>query len=381
MPTYIWQRPDWPSFHWSAEPILPLLAEVRFQHGQFLGAMAAAGLDTRGEAELSATIDNTMASSAIEGEALPPASVRSSIARRLGFPGSGAPSDPRVEGITEMMLDATQNFQTDLTENRIFTWHRALFRGMENPGRFEKAPLEIGRWRTDAHGAMQVVSTAFVGGKLPRVHFEAPPAERLPADMARFLSWFNASPPGVDGLLRAAIAHLWFVTIHPLDDGNGRVGRAIADLAIAQTEASGHRFYSLSGAILKQRRGYYDALERAQKGDLDITEWLRWFLTTHHLAIKDAMATATRVIDAGRFWAALSASSPPINERQRKVLAKLSDGWEGPMTTKKWAALCRTSPDTAQRDIADLVARGLLRPNDKGGRSKGYLFTAWENMG
>ncbi len=372
MPLYIWQRPDWPLFRWNAEQVLPLAAEGRFQHGQFLGTMAAAGPDVRQEAELSATIHDTVASNAIEGEDLPPASVRSSIARRLGFPsGTVASVDQRVERITEMMLDASQNYQQALTVERIFGWHRLLFEGMKGG----RDPVEVGRLRNDALGAMQVVSTAHRGGKLPRVHFEAPPANRLAAEMAKFLAWFNADAPGTDGLIRAGIAHLWFVTIHPFDDGNGRLGRAIADLAIAQAEAIGRRFYSLSGAILKQRRGYYDALERAQKDNLDITDWLMWFLRCHSLAITDAKTTAARVIDIARFWAEANAADPPINARQRKVLGKLVEGWEGLMTTRKWVAICGTSSDTAQRDIADLVARGWLRPNHKGGRSTGYILS------
>jgi Fic family protein len=233
----------------------------------------------------------------------------------------------------------------------------------------------MGRWRTDTHGRMQVVAAAYAGGKTPRVHFEAPPADRLPLEMTRFLAWFNTGNVNMDGLSHAGIAHLWFVTIHPLDDGNGRIGRAIADMAIAQAERDGRRFYSLSSAILRQRRAYYEVLERTQKSDQDITEWLIWFLECHMQAIEQAEATATTIIDTAKFWTAMDTCGHPVNERQRKVLGKLLDGWEGFLTTRKWVAICGCSPDTAQRDIADFVSRGLLVPNGKGGRSIGYKFT------
>ncbi|RKK06175.1 DUF4172 domain-containing protein [Pseudoroseomonas wenyumeiae] len=369
---YIWQHSAWPEFRWNAEALLPLVAEARFRQGRFLGTMAAAGLETRQEAELSASTEDVVATSAIEGERLPPASVRSSVARRLGLPQGGVlPQDSQVEGIAEVVLDATRHFQAPLTEERIFAWHRALFAA---PGKGPD-PIDIGRWRTDAHGRMQVVSGVYRGGKPPRVHYEAPPAAVAGREMRRFLAWFNGDGVPPDGLVRAGLAHLWFVTIHPLDDGNGRVGRAIADMAIAQAEGTGQRFYSLSSAILRQRKGYYDALEQAQKGDLDVTEWLGWFLRCHRQAIAEAEETARRVVGKARFWAALDAGPRPVNERQRKVLAKLIEDWEGPMTTRKWVAICGCSADTAQRDIADLLQRGLLRANEKGGRSIGYDFT------
>jgi Fic family protein len=333
--------------------------------------MAAAGLETQQKAELEAATDDALATSAIEGETLLPASVRSSIARRLGLPGGGvAPQDSQVEGVAEVVLDATHDWRMPLTEERLFDWHHALFptpqKGLD--------PIEVGRWRTDAQGPMQVVSAVYRGGKPPRIHFEAPPTFRVPGEMAGFLDWFNANSADTDGLVRAGIAHLWFVTIHPLDDGNGRIGRAIADKAIAQAEGSGRRFYSLSSAILRRRRSYYEALERVQKGDLDVTEWLIWFLECHMEAVGQAERTAKRVIAVSRFWSDLDAARTPINERQRKVLAKLVEGWEGLMTTRKWSAICGCSPDTAQRDMADLVARGLLVPTAAGGRSTGYIF-------
>lgn len=367
---YIWELPDWPRFQWDARRLLPAVADARFRHGRFLGTMAAAGLEMRRETELTAATADAVATSAIEGETLPPASVRSSIARRLGLPEGGvAPRDSQVEGVAEMVLDATRNVRAPLTAERIFCWHRALFATAKPSA---EAPIDVGRWRTDARGRMQVVSNAYRGGKPPGVHFEAPPAARVPVEMEQFLAWFNACGE-FDGLVRAAIAHLWFVTIHPLDDGNGRIGRAIADMAIAQAEGAEQRFYSLSLAILRQRRSYYDTLERTQKAErLDITGWLLWFLDCHKRAIEHAEATAAQVITIARFWAGLE--DHPVNERQRKVLGKLLEGWEGLVTTGKWAAICRCSADSAQRDIADLVRRGLLLPNDKGGRSTGYAF-------
>ncbi|PPQ34244.1 Fic family protein [Rhodopila globiformis] len=366
---FIWQHPDWPRFRWSADRLLPAVADARFLHGRLIGTMAAAGLATRQQAELTAATDDAVATSAIEGEALPPASVRSSIARRLGLPDDGlTPRDSRVEGVAGMVLDATRNCRQPLTVERLFSWHRALFAVMRPS---LEAPIDVGRWRTDARGRMQVVSATYRGGKTPRVHFEAPPADRVAAGMKRFIAWFNGDAEDLDALLRAAIAHLWFVTIHPFDDGNGRIGRAIMDMAIARAEPpGGQRFYSLSSAILRQRRGYYAALEQAQRGDLDITPWLLWFLQCHQTAVRDAERTARRVIEVARFWPSVE----PVNARQRKALAKLLDEWEGLMTTRKWAAINAVSADTAQRDIADLVSRGVLVPNRKGGRSTGYVL-------
>jgi Fic family protein len=368
---YLWERPDWPEFRWKSELLLPLVTDARFKHGRFLGTMSAAGLGKQQETELSATTDDIVASSKIEGEELPPASVRSSVARRLGLETGGvAPRDGQVEGVAAMVLDATQNFSEKLTEERIFDWHRSLF----STEQVHREPIDLGGWRTDTRGRMQVVSAAYVGGKMPRVHFEAPPADRLPEEMSRFLTWFNAESPDLDGLVRAGIAHLWFLTIHPLDDGNGRIGRAIADMAIAQAEHDGRRFYSLSSAILGQRRAYYEVLERTQKGDQDITQWLVWFLTCHMRAIEQAEVAARKIIDIARFWAAMDAGGHPVNERQRKVLGKLADDWKGFLTTRKWVVICGCSADTAQRDIGDLVARGILVPSGKGGRSAGYTI-------
>jgi len=366
---FIWQRPDWPRFRWSAGQLLPAVADARFLHGRLIGTMVAAGLETRQQAELTAATDDAVATSAIEGEELLPASVRSSIARRLGLPDDGlAPEDSRVEGVAEMVLDATRNCRQKLTEERLFGWHRGLFAAAQPS---LEAPVDVGSWRTDARGPMQVVSGAYRGGKPPRVHFQAPPAGRVPAEMERFIAWFDFGTADLDILVRAGIAHLWFVTVHPFDDGNGRIGRALADMTIAKAEPTGgQRFYSLSSAILRQRRTYYAELERAQRGDLDITDWLIWFLDCHQAAVQSAGQAAQRVIEIARFWPAVE----PLNARQRKALGRLLGDWEGLMTTRKWAAINDVSADTAQRDIADLVARGVLVPNEKGGRSTGYIL-------
>ncbi|MBF0306541.1 MAG: Fic family protein, partial [Alphaproteobacteria bacterium] len=309
--------------------------------------------------------EDVLSTSAIEGEALPPASVRSSIARRLGLPDGGlAPTDRKVEGVVDMVLDATKNFAAPLTAERIFGWHAALF----PTGHAGKERIDVGRWRTDRLGAMRVVSDIYA--PKPRVHFEAPPAARLDAEMERFLGWFNGEVEGLDPLLRAGLAHLWFVTIHPMDDGNGRIARAIADLAVAQMERTGQRFYSMSAQIERDKKRYYAVLEETQKGDLDITGWLGWFMECHAAAVTAAEAAAGRVMDRSRFWQ--THADRPMTDRQRKVLGKLLDGFQGVLTARKWASLAGCSPDTAQRDINDLLAMGVLERNPGGGRSTSY---------
>lgn len=369
-PRYIWQRPAWPRFTWDAARLMPLLADARFRQGRFLGAMAGVGFELRLQSELLATVDDVVKTSAIEGEILSPASVRSSIARRLGLPEGGLlPADQKVDGVVEMILDATRRFEGPLTMKRLFGWHAGLF----PTGYAGIHPIDVGRWRRDREGPMQVVSGAY--GRM-RVHYEAPPAVRLPAEMKAFLAWFNAKHPELDGLCRAALAHLHFVSIHPFDDGNGRIARAIADLAVAQTERTGQRFYSMSSQIERDKATYYEILERTQKGDLDVTEWLVWFARCYVRAIEAAETDSGRVIRRAKFWQA-HAGAPPFTPRQQKVLAKLLEGFEGTITTAKWVSMCRCSPDTAQRDIADLVERGILRRNPGSGRKTSYSF-AWD---
>ena len=360
---YIWQRPDWPNFRWDDGRLLEPLGAARFKQGRFLGSMARLGFDLKLETRLEALTEDVVKSSEIEGEILDRGSVRSSIARRLGVPEAAvAPSDRRTEGVVEMMLDATENYAAPLTRERLFAWQAALF----PTGYSGLRRVRTGAWRDDASGPMQVISGP-VGRE--RVHYEAPPANRLDAEMQRFLDWFNgrAEP---EELLRAGVAHLWFVTIHPFDDGNGRVARAIADQALAQAEESNQRFYSMSSQIRKERSDYYDMLERTQKGDLDVTEWLIWFLSCFSRAIDGAEAAAANVLRKADFWQRYAREA--FSTRQKAVLNRFLDGFEGKLTAKKWVALAKVSIPTAQRDINDLVERGILRRNPGGSKNTSY---------
>ncbi len=325
--------------------------------------MEALGFPLREEAVLSTLTQDVMKSSEIEGEILEVEQVRSSLARRLGLDiGALAPVDRYVDGVVEMMLDATQKYQDTLTKERLFGWHAALF----PTGRSGLRTISIGSWRNDRSGPMQVVSGPI--GK-EWVHFEAPAADRLSAEMSLFLDWFNGPTAG-DPVLKAALAHLWFVTIHPFDDGNGRIARAIADLALARSEQSPQRFYSMSAQIRIERKDYYDILERTQKGPLDISPWMHWFLACLDRAIEGTEVTLASVLSKARFWEAHTGES--FNDRQRKVLNRLLDGFEGKLTSSKWARLTRCSQDTAHRDIVDLVNRGILAKEAAGGRSTSY---------
>ncbi|MCC5994915.1 MAG: Fic family protein [Oceanicaulis sp.] len=362
---YIHQLEQWPDFKWSRDALAEPLAAVRHRQGRLLGRMDALGFDLRSEASLATLTEDVIKSSEIEGEHLDREQVRSSIARRLGLDIGGLrPAERHVEGVVDMMLDATQNCLAPLSEDRLFGWHAALF----PTGRSGITKITVGAWRADETGPMQVVSGP-VGRET--VHYEAPPAARLPGDMAAFLDWFNADAP-LDPVIRAAVAHLWFVTLHPFDDGNGRIARAVADMVLARSEGSPQRFYSLSSQIRKERKGYYAILERTQKGDLDITAWLIWFLGCMDRAFDDAETILASVMRKARFWEAFTGQ--PLSERQRSVINRLLDGDEGKLTTSKWARLTRTSPDTALRDINDLIARGMLVKDEAGGRSTSYLL-------
>lgn len=364
--TYIWQRADWPNFRWNAARLLAPLAEARYRQGLFLGRMSDIGIDAQLEAELTALSEDVVKTSAIEGEILNPVSVRSSIARRLGIPDAGLmPTDRKVEGVVDIIMDATKKYAAPLTAERIFGWHAALF----PTGYSGTEKINVAQWRTDRLGAMQVVANVF--SPTPTIHYEAPPARRVAADMAAFLEWFNADQ-GLDPLLRTGLAHLWFVTIHPMDDGNGRIARAVADLAVAQAERTGQRFYSMSAAIERDKNHYCNALEAAQRGDLDITDWLVWFTACYTRAILSAEAVMERVVSKARFWTVHA--ERPFNNRQRKALGKLLEGVEGFITTKKWCGMCGCSPDTAQRDIAELVDLGILERNPGAGRGTSYRF-------
>jgi Fic family protein len=357
MSIYIYDQPDWPRFRWDSVVLAQPMADVRLRQGRLLGQMETLGLFQRQEAELQARTEEVVTSSEIEGEVLKADAVRSSIARKLGVDvASVHPIDRRVEGVVEMTLEATRNYALPLSKKRLFDWHRSLFG--------ETSELKVGRWRDDSKGPMRVVS-----GR-QHVHFEAPAAERLEEEMKTFFEGVNRSGE-VDPLLKAGLAHLWFVTIHPFEDGNGRIARAIADWALARSEGSARRFYSMSAQIRRERQDYYRSLENAQKGSLDITEWLRWFLGSLDKALRESEASLGVVLKKDRFWKGYGQSVG--NERQRKVLNLLMDGsFEGKLTTSKWAKLTKCSQDTATRDIQNLMEKGVLTKEAAGGRSTSY---------
>lgn len=325
--------------------------------------MSSIGFDISRRAMLDAATDEAVSSGGIEGESLDAERTRSSVARRLGMDAGGFVGANRdVDGMVDMTLDAVQRYDAPLTAERLFAWQSALFPA----GRSGLVRVEVGAWRTDARGPMRVVSGP-VGRE--RVHFEAPPAASLDGEMARFLDWFE-SPADMDGVLKAAVAHLWFVTIHPFDDGNGRVARAIADMALARAERSPRRFYGMSSRILAERAAYYRTLERTQRGTTDITEWALWFLRCLARAVESAETALSAALDRARFWQ--NAADIPLNDRQRAMLNRLLDGFRGKLTTSKWARLSKCSHDTALRDINALIERGVLRRGAKGGRSASY---------
>ena len=360
---YIWQAPDWPHWRYDLAALAGPLAEASRAQGLLLGRLADVGAALRDKATLLALTEDAIKTSEIEGEQLNVASVRSSIARRLGVDiGALAPVDRHVEGVVEMMLDATANCQAPVTQERLFAWHAALF----PTGYSGLSRVQVAGWRNDANGPMQVVSGPMTRQK---VHFEAPPADRLAAESEQFLAWLNADsaePP----LIKAALGHLWLVTLHPFDDGNGRIARAIGDLLLARADGSPQRFYSLSAQIQRERKTYYDILERTQKGTMDVTAWLLWFLESLRRAVDQAQQTLDAVLLKTRYWQRWA--TLPLNERQAKILNRLLDGFEGKLTNSKWAALAKCSPDTALRDINDLLARGVLRKTGAGGRSTSY---------
>ncbi len=361
---YIWQAADWPQWRYDLGALVALLSDVSRAQGLLMGRLADVGMTLRDQASLSALTEDVIKTSEIEGEQLDAASVRSSIARRLGVDiGALAPVDRHVEGVVEMVLDATTDCTAPVTQVRLFGWHAALF----PTGYSGLAPIQVGGWREDAAGPMQVVSGP-IGRQ--RVHFEAPPAAQLEIEMGRFLEWANsasAEPP----LIKAGLAHLWFVTLHPFDDGNGRIARAIGDLFLARADGSPQRFYSLSAQIQRERKAYYAILESAQKQSMDVTAWLVWFLQTLQGAIAQAHTTLDAVLLKTRFWQRW-ADSPGLNERQIKLVNRLLDGFDGKLTSSKWAAIAKCSADTALRDINDLLARGVLKKLEAGGRSTSY---------
>lgn len=366
---YLWQDADWPHWRFDLAALAGPLADVSRAQGLLMGRLRDVGMPLRDQASLSALTEDVVKTSAIEGEVLNVESVRSSIARRIGVDiGALAPVDRHVEGVVEMVLDATANCHSPVTRDRLFGWHAALF----PTGYSGMSRISVGAWRTDADGPMQVVSGP-IGRQ--RVHFEAPPATRLEADTGAFLAWLNGALQGaglhaMPPLLKAGLAHLWFVTLHPFDDGNGRIARAIGDLLLARADGSPQRFYSLSAQIQRERNAYYAILEQTQKGTMDVTQWLAWFLATLHRAVDQAHGVLDGVLAKTRYWQRWAAE--PLNERQSRMLNRLLDGFEGKLTTRKWAAIAKCSPDTALRDITDLLNRNLLRKTDAGGRSTSY---------
>jgi Fic family protein len=360
---YIYQQENWPNFVWSAQELAELLADVRNKQGRLIGKMEALGFDLQNEAFLETLTVEILKTNEIEGIVLNKEEVRSSIARRLGIDVGGLPPINRnIEGIVDMMFDATKNFEKPLTKKRLFDWHFAMF-PMGRSGMYE---IIVGNWRDDSTGPMQVVSGAM--GK-EKVHYQAPPATIIDKEMTVFIDWFN-NKKDIDLVLKASIAHLWFVTLHPFEDGNGRMARAITDMLLARSDGLPQRFYSMSAQIQKDRKSYYDILEKTQKGNLDITEWIYWFLITLQKAIMNSEDTLGLVIRKNKFWN--NYGSIIKNERQKKMLDKLLEGFTGNLTSSKWAKITKCSQDTALRDIQYLIDKGILIKSSQGGRSTKY---------
>lgn len=372
MVTYIHELKQWPKFRWSQDQLTAILSAIRHRQGRLLGRMEALGFKLRNEAVLHTLTEEVVKSSEIEGEVLDRDQVRSSLARQLGMDiGALTPAERHVDGAVEVILDATEKYSEPLTAERLFGWQAALFPA----GRSGLRKIITGAWRDEKSGPMQVVSGP---PHRERVHYEAPAAGCLDTEMQAFFDWFNAEQ-GLDPVLKAATAHLWFVTIHPFEDGNGRIARAIADMALARSEHTAQRFYSMSAQIRHERKAYYDILENTQKGDLDITAWLTWFLECLGRAFDGAEVILSTVLKKARFWEVHA--DTPLNDRQRLVINRLLDGFEGKLTSSKWAKLAKCSQDTAGRDIDQLIRRGILVKDAAGGRSTSYSLVAIEEEG
>jgi Fic family protein len=363
---YIHERPDWPDFKWDTDRILTLLIDVKNLQGQVIGRMGTLGFELKDQANLAILTQDVLRSSEIEGELLNPEQVRSSIIRQLGLDITTGivPSERDVDGVVEMMIDAAANFNKPLTRQRLFGWHNALF--PTGYGGLQK--LLVRKWRDDSRGPMQVVSGT-VGRE--KIHFQAPSSSCVEKEMKKFLEWFN-NDQDFDLVIKAALAHLWFVTIHPFEDGNGRIARALTDMILARSDGQQNRFYSMSAQIRNERKKYYDILEQTQKGGLDITKWLQWFLYCLQNALNSSSVILNKVLQKHKFWT--DNSSRIEKERQRKVLNKLLDGFEGKLTSSKWAKITKCSPDTALRDINDLIDKKILYKLPEGGRSTGYAL-------
>jgi Fic family protein len=369
MRTYIHQLKKWPEFQWDSAKLAPLLATIHAHSGRLQGRLETLGFKLQTEATLLTLTQDVVKNSEIENEILDPNQVRSSIARKLGIDIAGlVPSDRHVDGAVEIALDAIKHFNKPLTKKRLFNWHAALFPSARNG----MHPIIIGDWRDDSQGPMQVVSGAY--GR-ENIHFEAPAASRIENEMKHFLDWFNDKQI-IDPIIKAGIAHLWFVTIHPFEDGNGRIARTITDLQLARTDGNTQRFYSLSAQIRKERASYYKHLENAQKNGLDITNWLEWFLTCLEHALSSTSDILTNVLRKARFWETHSATH--LNERQRLMINKLFENFIGKLTSSKWAKMTKCSQDTASRDIHSLIELGILVKEPAGGRSTSYILNVRE---
>jgi Fic family protein len=364
---YIYQQNDWPAFYWNQEKLASLLSAVRHRQGKIIGRMEGLGFGLRAEASLQTLTMDVLKSSEIEGEVLPADQVRSSIARRLGMDIAGlVAADRNVEGVVEMMLDATQHYTIPLTNQRLFGWQAALF----PIGRSGMHKIITGGFRNNGpDDPMQVISGAL--GK-EKVHYEAPGSTLLKKEMSQFIKWFNGNQQA-DAVLKAAMAHLWFITLHPFDDGNGRIARAIADMQLARADGSTQRFYSMSAQIRKERKTYYEVLEKAQQGSLDITAWMEWFLQCLDRSLTATEQTLSGVLQKATFWE--QHAKTVLNIRQVLLINKLLDGFEGKLNTSKWATIAKCSPDTALRDIQDLMEKKILVKGLGGGRSTGYVLT------
>lgn len=366
---YIWQSPVWPKFYWDDSAILKPLGLCRFQQGALLTQMSALGFEDRQQARASVLIEETLKTAEIEGERLDPGAVRSSVAHRLGLETAGLPliRNPHADAIVDIFLDATQNHQRELTPERLFGWHAALF----PTGYSGLHKIRVAAWRDDLGGPMQIVSGP-IGRE--KIHYQPPPADRMDNEMEKFLKWWEESRQSVDGILRAGIAHLWFVTVHPFEDGNGRIARILTEMALAQDESLINRYYSLSSQVMAERESYYAILERTDTGDGDITGWMIWFLDCMTRAILQARAILGNIMLKSRFWQFHTRAR--LNDRQCKVINRLLEAgpgnFEGGMTNRKYAGIAHVSRATAQRELADLVHKGILKVNPGGGRSVSY---------
>lgn len=362
---YIHQHKDWPNFKWDNETLLPYVSKVRNLQGKLIGRMEAMGFELREEAVLETITEDVVKSSEIEGELLNPETVRSSVAQRLGMEISGLPKDSRnVDGVVEMMTDATQKYQNLLTEDRICGWHAALF----PTGRSGMHKITVGAWRDDAHGPMQVVSGAM--GK-EKVHYTAPDAPRLAKEMQHFFDWFNTDE-SMEPIIKSGIAHLWFVSIHPFDDGNGRIARAIADTQLARADQTNQRFYSMSSQLMKAKKGYYEILESTQKGNMNVSQWLVWYFERLKDALEMTDETLSKIMMKARFWELHQ--NTQFNDRQIDMINKLQGDFIGKLHSSKWAKMTKVHRDTARRDIQDLITKGVLLDSGEGGRSTNYIL-------